>query len=307
MPLHPQSKDFLDGLAKQNAPGWEELPPAESREIFASLTDFFGDGPEVAAVEDRTIRDDLSVRVYWPSGNGPFPGIVFFHGGGWVLGSLETHDALCRRLAYEGEAVVVAVEYPLSPESVFPGSLEYCFEATQFVAKHADNLQIDPAKIIVAGDSAGGNLAAAVALLSCERGGPQLFMQVLIYPALNARCDSDSYSRFAEGNGLTKIAMQWFWQQYLGSSANPDDPIISPGMSDNLQQLPPTHIVTAEYDVLRDDGEQFVKSLEEAGVPVTHKCYDGMLHGFIHFCGIFDVGREAISDIATVIRTSTRD
>ncbi len=306
MALHPQVKAFLDGLAEQNKPGWEELPPTESREIFSSLTDLFGDRPEVANVENRIIRENLSVRIYSPSvrssgGDGLLPAIVFFHGGGWVLGDLDTHDALCRRLSNEAESVVIAVDYRPSPETVFPGALDDCVAATQFVAKEAAKLRVDPSRIIVVGDSAGGNLAAAVALQSREN-GPKLCMQVLIYPALDANCESASYVEFAEGFGLSRKSMLWFWEQYRGASPQGSEELMSPTLASSLDGLPPTHIITAQYDVLRDEGEQYAQRLKESGVPTTHRRYDGVIHGFVHFCGLFQMGRAAISDIAKVIR-----
>jgi acetyl esterase/lipase len=304
MTLHPQARAFLDGLTEQNAPGWDELSPQEGREVFSNLSALFGEQLEVAAVRDRLLRDDLVVRIYSPRGDGPFPAIVYFHGGGWVLGDLDTHDALCRRLANEAEAVVVSVEYRLSPETVFPGGLHDCYDATQFVSDQAASLNVDPLRIIVAGDSAGANFAAAVALLAQDSRTLNLSMQLLIYPVLDHRCGSNSYTTFAEGFGLSKKAMQWFWTQYLGSRVDDVHGLMSPSSATELRGLPPTHIITAEYDVLRDEGEDYARRLQDACVPTTHRRYNGMIHGFIHFCGLFDMGREAISDIAKVIRNA---
>ena len=285
MTLHPQAKAFLDGLAEQQAPGWDELTPADGREVFSGLGELFGDGPEVAGVEDQFVGDDLAVRIYTPNGDGPFPAIVYFHGGGWVLGDLDTHDALCRRLAKAADAVVVAVDYRRSPETAFPGALEDSYAATTFVADQSASLNVDSTKLVVAGDSAGGNLATSVTLMARARGGPNIALQVLIYPVLDHRCASASYGEFAEGFGLTKASMQWFWQQYLGKDADGNDESASPLLANSLHDLPPAHIVTAQYDVLKDEGEQYVQRLQEAGVATTYRRYDGMLHGFVHFSG----------------------
>ncbi len=304
MPLHPQAQSFLDGLAAQNAPGWEELSPVEGREIFSSLGELFGNAPTVGSVEDRNIGESLNVRIFSPEGDGPFPVVVYFHGGGWVLGNLDTHDALCRRLANASETIVVAVDYRRSPEAIFPAALEDCYQATQFVVQQSESLNIDPTRVIVAGDSAGANLAAAVALLSRDRGGPEISLQLLIYPVLDQRCGSESYAAFAEGHGLTKSAMQWFWRQYLGNEDLPIRPLASPLLADDLTDLPVAHVITAEYDVLSDEGEAYVEKLLAAGVPVTHRRYEGMIHGFVHLAGIFDAGQQAGNDIAEVIRNT---
>jgi acetyl esterase len=302
MTLHPQAKAFLDSLAEQNGPGWEELSPQEGRELFSSLTDLFGDAPQVAGVEDRFVHDDLAVRIYSPSGDGPFPAIVYFHGGGWVMGDLDTHDALCRRLSIAAESVVVSVGYRRPPEVTFPAPLEDCYAATQFVAEQSESLHVDPAQITIAGDSAGGNLAAAVAMMARDRNGPEIRFQLLIYPVLNHQCDSASYTEFADGRfGLSKAAMQWFWKLYLGDTGDGNSQLVAPLLADDLQGLPATHVITAEYDVLRDEGEAYVARLQAAGVPVTHQRYDGMIHGFVHFAGLFDVARKAMDDIAVAI------
>ncbi len=304
MPLHPQALSFLEGLAEQNAPGWEELSPVEGREIFSSLGELFGDAPEVDSVEDRDIGKGLGVRIFSPEGEGPFPVVVYFHGGGWVLGDLDTHDPLCRRLANSSSAIVVAVDYPRSPEAVFPAALEDCYKALQFVVGQSEKLNIDSTRVVVAGDSAGANLAAAVAMLARDRGGPDICLQLLIYPVLDHRCSSESYANFIEGHGLTKSAMQWFWQQYLGNESGQIKPLASPLLATDLTDLPAAHVITAEYDVLRDEGEAYVEKLLAADVPVTHRRYEGMIHGFVHLAGIFDAGQQAGDDIAEVIRSA---
>jgi len=302
MALHSQVKQFLDALVEQNAPGWEGLTPEEGRQVFASLTDLFG---EVEPVE--RIQEVDNLRFYTPAGTGPFPAAAYFHGGGWVLGSRDTHDVLCRRLANAAQCVVVSVDYPLAPESKFPEPLEKCYEATQFISQNADKFGIDPSRIAVAGDSAGGNLAAAVAQLAIERGTPALCFQLLFYPVMDHHFDTKSYREFAEGFGLTRSSMQWFWQQYLGSDGDGQNPLASPlrkndlGSSD-LGRLPPAHVITAEYDVLRDEGEAYAAKLVDAGVPTTLKRYQGMIHGFTHLAGILDTGKESLLEAASELR-----
>jgi len=297
MALHVQAKQFLDALVEQKAPGWEELTPDEGREVFASLTDLFGEVEPVGCVQEV---DNL--RLYTPAGTGPFPAVVYFHGGGWVLGNCDTHDVFCRRLANAAKCVVVSVDYPLSPECKFPEPLEKCYEATQFIAQNAEKFQINSSRIAVAGDSAGGNLAAAVARLAAERGTPSLCFQLLFYPVMNHDFSTQTYNEFAEGFGLTKASMQWFWQQYLGSDDDGQNPHASPLRSSDFSRLPPAHVILAEYDVLRSEGEAYAAKLVEAGVPTTVECYEGMIHGFTHLAGILDTGKQSLLDAASVLR-----
>jgi len=299
MPLHPQAQQFLNDLAEQNPPGWDELQPQQGRDVFASLAGLFGDAEPVQRVEQH---DNL--RLYVPEGTGPFPAIVYFHGGGWVLGSVETHDALCRRLANAAACVVASVDYRRSPEAKFPEPLQDCYAATSRIAKQAEQFGIDAERIAVAGDSVGGNLAAAVALMARDKGGPAIHFQLLIVPVLSHDFGSGSYNEFAEGFALTKATMEWFWEQYLTAAEDGRNPLASPLLAEDLHGLPPAHVVTAEYDVLRDEGEAYVARLKEAGVRTTHRRYDGMIHGFMHFAGVFDVGKQSVLDVAAVLRNA---
>ena len=301
MSLHPQAKTFLDDLAAQNGPGWHEMSPDEGRVIFSSLTDLFGSGPEVGNVEDRTVADSVPVRVYSPLGSGPHPALVYFHGGGWVLGDLETHDALCRRFCHEASCVVVNVDYRRSPESVYPAALEDCLQVTKSVFDDAPAFGVDPHRLVIAGDSAGGSLALGVSRRARAEGSPTIRSQLLIYPVVEPTFDTESYQQFAEGYGLRRDTMKWFWDQYLGPSPSTDEFLI-PGPSTDLTGLPPTHIVTAGFDVLRDEGEALGSRLQAAQVPTTIQRYDSMIHGFMHFFGLFEVGDQAVSDIADRLR-----
>lgn len=301
MPLNEQAKAFLQDLADQNAPPIETLPPKQGRRLFAALNRWFGENPEIDSVQQYTFPTGFGGRIYRSLGREsesgkPQPVIIYFHGGGWVLGDLETHDALCRRLAIESSCTVIAIDYALSPESRYPVALDQCYDAITHVVDHATDFNVMPNRVAVAGDSAGGNLAAAVALRSRDAGGPYIDLQVLIYPVLQHDFNQPSYLEYAEGFGLSRERMQWFWKQYLGSQ--PLDCYAAPGHATHLHALPETLLITAEYDVLRSEGESFAQKLITAGIPVTCRRYEGNLHGFIHFSGIFDDGRSGATYVA---------
>lgn len=300
--MHPQVRSFLDAVATQNRPGWETMPPAEGRALFASFKAVFGEGPELHRVEDRMVAEHVPVRVYWPTEGSHLPVVIYFHGGGWVLGDLGTHDPLCRRLAREADCVVVAVDYRLAPDAKFPAAFDDSFDATAYVSEHANEFNVDPSRLVVAGDSAGGNLAAAVAIRAAEVGSPAIRSQVLIYPVVEPHFETESYLAHAEGFGLTRRTMMWFWEQYLASQDDAASHYAVPSRAPNLSELPPAHVLTAEYDVLLSEGESYAERLQAAGVPTTIRRYDGMIHGFVHCSGVFDVGRQAISDVAGYLR-----
>jgi len=303
MPLHPQAQAFLEALAAQNRPSWQELGPEASRVLFASLTELFGEPPAVYRVADQTVAGHIPLRIYTPTkSNEALPGVLYFHGGGWVLGDIATHDTLCRRLANASGCVIISVDYRRAPEHRYPAALEDCYAATCFVAQNAADLGVDANLLMVAGDSAGGNLAAAVALKSRQTGTPALEAQLLIYPVIEPRFDGWSYRNFAEGYGLTRASMIWFWQQYWGDDLDATDELVVPSRATSLSGLPPAHVVTAEFDVLRDEGERFAGLLGAAGVPTNLRRYDGMLHGFVQFSGVFDVGRQAIAEMGSAMR-----
>ena len=304
MPLHPQAQAFVETLAASDAPSWHEMSPTEGREVFASLVDLFAVGPDLAEVADRGGADDVPIRIYSSGGRDARPALIYFHGGGWVLGDLSTHDGLCRRLAAESGCVVVAVDYRRSPENRHPAAMTDCYSVTELVAKEAASFGVDPTRLAVGGDSAGGSLALGVSRMALERGGPAIQLQLLIYPVVEAEFETTSYLDYAEGYGLTRETMKWFWEQYLGDSGEHSDPFVAPSRAASLARLPKTHIVTAEYDVLRDEGEALARRLSEEGVEATLRRYDGMLHGFVHFSQLFDMGKEAVSDMSAVVRSA---
>lgn len=303
MTLHPQAQAFVANLVQQAPPGWEEMSPAEARQRFNGFAPLFGDAPQLARVEDHRTDGGIPVRLYSPSSQ-PRPVVLYFHGGGWVLGNIGTHDALCRRLADASGCTVISVEYGCSPENPFPGPVNDCFDATQFVSSNSARLNVDASRLAVAGDSAGGQLAAAVCLKSIREDGPNISLQVLLYPITDRDFQTDSYLQFAKGFGLTRANMQWFWQQFCSDERLPE--LAAPLRAVSLAGLPPTHLVTAGYDVLRDEGVAYAKRLQSEGVTVSQKQYDDMLHGFLHFAGIFDTGVTATVEIGAVIRDALK-
>jgi acetyl esterase len=284
------------------------LPHTLVREGFAAMAGL-AEGPEVSRVEMREAdgpAGKIRVRIYAPAGDAPKPGLVFFHGGGFVVCDLESHDATCRELANGADCVVVSVEYRLAPEAKFPAAPEDCYAATQWVSREADELGIDVTRIAVAGDSAGGNLAAVVALMSRDRGGPSLIHQLLIYPVTDNRFDTTSYKDNGNGYFLSANMMRWFWHHYLESEADGENPLASPLRAGDLSGLPPATVLTAEYDPLRDEGRAYAKRLEEAGVATTYTNYPGVFHGFFGMPAQIPRARQAVDESCIALRKAFR-
>ncbi|HAB12106.1 MAG TPA: hypothetical protein DCE47_10495 [Planctomycetaceae bacterium] len=281
MTLHPESRRLLDELAQLALPPIEMqtldearkrlVPPEGPLEIVDKVVDeeFEGSGGPVRTRRYHPVTGVAGSRNL----------LVFFHGGGWVIGSVETHEDLCRQLANACNAVVVSVDYRLAPESPFPLPVDDCVAGLEWAAGRREAWGVDGITG-VAGDSAGGNLAAAVALKDLELATPQVECQVLLYPVTDSNLDSGSYLEFAEGYGLTRNAMAWFWEQYMGGK-DASQPVASPLQAESLAGLPPTYIVTAEYDTLRDEGDAYAERLKGEGVSVASECVPGMLHGFL--------------------------
>ena len=307
MPLDPQAQAFLEQLAAAGAPPLHELSVEEARQVIVQLFGTQGDPEPVGAVQERIIpgaAGEMPARIYTPSGHGPFPVLVYFHGGGWVIGNLEAYDATCRALTNAAGCMVVAMEYRLAPEHQFPAAPEDCYAATQWVAANAAAIGGDPARLAIGGDSAGGNLTAVVAHMVRDRGGPALRYQLLVYPVTDYHFDTASYRENAEGYLLTRDAMVWFWNHYLRSAADGTNPLASPLRAANLHGLPPAMVLTAEFDPLRDEGEAYAARLQEAGVPVTLKRYEGMIHGFFSLGAVFAQGQQAMTDAAAGLRAA---
>jgi acetyl esterase/lipase len=305
MPLDPQAQRVIDAMAALNLKPVEESTPAEARESIRARTAALGPFPDVAAIVDHRVPvagGDITVRAYSPGGPGPHPALVYYHGGGWVIGDLYTHDGLCRSLANAARCAVLSVDYRLAPESKYPVAVEDSYAALLWIAANADRLGIDRRRIAVGGDSAGGNLATVMALVARDRKGPRLALQVLIYPVTDHDLDTRSYVENATGYVLTREGMRWFWNHYLAREAQGREPYASPLRASSLAGLPPALVITAEYDPLCDEGEAYAARLRDAGVPVTLTRYPGMFHGFVRMTNILDKARTALDEIASSVQ-----
>jgi acetyl esterase/lipase len=295
MPLHPLAKEFLDVRAAAGSRPVNELSVDEARQQAIRLIALLGPGESVQRVENRNVPGpigEIPVRIYWPQGDGPLPVLVWFHGGGWVVGNLETTDVACRALTNAANCIVVSVNYRHAPEHQFPAPAEDAYAATQWVAENAVSLNGDSQRIAVGGSSAGGNLAAVVSLMARDRGGPRIVFQYLAVPVADYAFSTASYMDNAEGYGLTMDAMKWFWKHYLAKEADGANPYASPLRAKDLRALSPAFVATSEFDPLRDEGEAYAARLRAAGVPVVHKRYDGMIHGFAGADAVTDAARE---------------
>jgi len=300
MPLDPQAQVLLDQLAAAGDRKLADMTVAEARQTFALMAALATPGPDLDEARNES-ADGVPVRVYRPTADRPLPAIVYFHGGGFVIGDLATHDATCRDLALRTGMVVVSVDYRLAPEHVFPAAADDASTATRWVHDHAGELGVDPARIAVAGDSAGGNLAAVATLDARERGGPPLAFQLLIYPCLDATMTQPSIDENAEGYLLQRDSMQWFYGHYA-READVKDQRLSPLHAADLAGLPPALVITAEFDPLRDEGEAYGERLRDGGVPVTVSRYDGMIHGFFGMTAVLDAARAAMDEAVAALR-----
>jgi acetyl esterase/lipase len=303
MPLDPQAQQVLEQTAALGLPPNHLVSPSQARINMKSRPR--AAGPEVAKVEDRLIPGpgvDIPVRIYTPMGSGPFPVLVWFHGGGWVVGDLETADPTARHLTGGANCVVISVDYRLAPETKFPGAVDDSYAATVWAAQQAPRLNGDSGKIAVGGDSAGGNLAAAVALMARDRGGLSVAFQLLVYPVTARDFGTVSYRQNAEGYGLNLDGMRWYWDLYLQSPADASNPYAAPLVAENLKGLPPALVITAEYDPLCDEGEAFARRLRDAGVATTCRRYDGMIHGFFGMTAVLDKGKQAMAEACAALR-----
>ena len=304
MPVHPQVKVVLD-LMEKAGPPLHHLSPEKAREAILAMRANKGEAEYVAKVDDREIpgpAGKIPVRIYTPDGRGPFPILVYFHGGGWVVGSVDTVDASCRALSNLAGCITVSVEYRLAPEHKFPAPLNDCYAATCWTALNAASFYGDPKRIAVGGESAGANLAAAVALMAQERGAPSLVLQLLEYPATDYASNTPSCKENAEGYFLTTEMMRWFWNHYVNSPEDGNNPLASPLRATRLQGLAPAAIYTAEFDPLRDDGAMYAAKLREAGVPVEYKCYDGLIHGYFGMAKAVEPAQKAVEDAGAALR-----
>jgi acetyl esterase/lipase len=297
MPVHPLAQALLDDFSKLEP--LETVSVQRGREQAFELARMLPPGEPVAAVNDRVVpgpAQGIPIRIYTPKGQGPFPIIVYFHGGGWVLGDLDTSDSVCRVLANAASSIVVSVNYRHAPEHKFPAAPEDAYAATLWISSNARSFNGDANRLAVSGTSAGGNLAAVTALMARDRGGPAIAFQLLIVPVTNYGFDTGSYRQNAETYGLTLGAMRWFWNHYLESEADGANVYASPLRATDLKGLPRAFVLTAEFDPLRDEGAAYAEKLRAAGVPVNCKCYAGMIHML--------QGPDADADMARELRSA---
>ncbi|MGH8517301.1 MAG: alpha/beta hydrolase [Panacagrimonas sp.] len=310
MPLHPQVRDLLKQIADSGARPYHQVSVDEARRTFATRALLPPSQVAVAKVENRNIPGpggEISVRIYTPPGSGPFPLLVYFHGGGWVVGNLDSHDSVCRELCGRAELVVVSVDYRLAPEHRFPAAVDDCIAATRWAANHAASLDADPTRVVVGGDSAGGNLAAAVALQLRDDGGPPLAAQLLVYPAV--RMDgtvTPSMIENAVGYGLQRADMDWFCAHYLPSPDAGRNFLASPLLATSLANLPPALVQTCEFDPLRDEGEAYAHALRAAGVDVTATRFEGSIHAAWGLFTVLEPGRRMIDQAVDWLRARLR-
>ena len=306
MPLHPQVKTVLELMTKAGPP-MHHLTPEKAREQILAMRANKGEVEPVGKVEDRTIKGpggEIPIRIYTPNGRGPFPILVYFHGGGWVVGSIETVDVSCRAFTNLVGCITISVDYRLAPEHKFPAAPDDCYTATTWAALNAASIHGDPKRLAIGGESAGANLAAAVALMAQERGAPSIALQLLLYPVTDYACNTPSCKENGEGYFLTTEMMRWFWNHYLRNDADGENPLASPLRAKRLQSLAPAAIYTAEFDPLRDEGAEYAKKLRGAGIAVEYKCQEGLIHGYMGMAKAVEPAGKALQDAAEALRRS---
>lgn len=309
MALDPESQRLIDLMAAANRPGWNTLTPQAARELYLSLrAGAQGPRPAEVTVVDRTIpgpAGDLPVRLYRPASaaaGAKLPALVYAHGGGWVFGNLDSHDVLCAQLAIEAGIAVFHVDYRLAPEARFPGAFDDVVAALKWVAANGASVGIDPTRLAIGGDSAGGNLAAAVAIWARDNGGPKLLMQLLAYPVTDAVARTESYRRYEDGYGLNAITMEWFFDHYTPDKTSRSDWRVSPLRAASLAGLPPALVVTAGYDPLRDEGRAYAWRLQQDGTQADLVEFGGMLHGFLSSPMLLHGARRGTTLCAAALR-----
>jgi acetyl esterase len=307
--LHPEAQQVCDLIVASGRPPIETLTPDQARQAFLAARAILQPDPpqvaEVLALEAEGPSGPIPLRLYRGQGAGkdrPQPALVYFHGGGWVIGDLESHDQLCRALANAISAIVVSVHYRLAPEHKFPAAAEDAIAATRWLSVNAPRLGIDAARMAVGGDSAGGNLATVVCLEARDRGGPELVFQLLIYPSTDMRMGWPSLDRHAEQLPLTRAGMRWFINHYLRGAADKSDWRASPLTAASLQGLPPALVITASHDPLGDEGQAYAEALRKAGVAVRHERFEGQIHGFVTMGRIISDAGRAIAVSAAALK-----
>ena len=306
MPLDPQVEGLLNQMAELGAPPLHQQSVEEARATSEGMVALAGEKAEVGSVRDIKIPVDdaeIAARVYTPEGEGPHPAVVFFHGGGWVICSLDTHDNLARDICRAADAVVVSVDYRMAPEYRYPTAVHDSFAATKWVADNAASLNIDATRLALCGDSAGGNLSAVVSQMARDSGGPAIAFTALIYPAVDMTAKGGSMDDNATGYFLDIDSMDWFMNQYL-DEADKAEAKASPLLHADLSGLPACFIATCEYDPLRDQGEAYGDALRANGVHVVTKRYDGLIHAAANMTGVLDGGRQLVDDVGAQLRAA---
>jgi acetyl esterase len=305
--LDEQVRSFLIELSKNESTPLQLQKPEEIRRN-SSIINWVQERGKAFRVDNISIAgkgSNIPIRIYSPRGKGPYPVLVYFHGGGWVFGTLDEADHICNAFSNEIPAIVVSVDYRLSPEYKCPIAIEDGYDALLWTEKTIRNHKGNANYIAVVGESAGANIATVISQISRDKKGPKIAYQLLICPVTNLTSfDSDSYTKFGNGIWLSKKNMEYYTDQYLQNRIQAGDPYISPLLTYNLKNLPSAHIITAEFDVLRDDGEEYAKRLSEAGNVVTHKRYSGMIHSFIILNKVINRANDAIDDCISLLQTN---
>jgi acetyl esterase len=306
--IDPAARALIDAMAV-GFPKLHEMPSGTEarRRIVEAMHDIEPEREPIHHVEDRTIAvngGEIAVRIYRPSADFDLPVVVFFHGGGWVLCDLDSHDAMARRMANTSGCIVVATDYRLAPEHRFPTAANDCYAALCWSAANAPTFGGDASRLAVFGDSAGGNLAAVVAQMARDNGTPALRLQILAYPVIDAACATASHRTIGRDYMLWTEEVQWTWQQYLPSPADGAHPYASPCRAATLAGLAPALVITPEFDPLRDEGEEYARALDAAGVPTQHTRYDGMFHSFLTFTNVLPAADHAHHEIADALRSA---
>ncbi len=323
MELDPQAQEILDRHALYNTPPIENLTPEEARNVplldyaardlvaskmAARLMTVMSPSPEpVGSITHQRIptsNGSVLARIYSPKGNGPFPVLIYFHGGGWVIANLDVYDASARALTNAAECIVVSVAYRLAPEHPFPAAVEDAYDATQWAMSNARLFNGDGLRVAVGGESAGGNLAAVTCLIARDQGGATPLHQLLIYPVTDFTFDKPSFTEHADAKPLNAAMMGWFAKHYLGSGGDASHPHASPLRASDLSDLPAATIINAEVDPLRDDGSLYADRLYKAGVPVTHHLFDGVMHEFFGLAGLVDKATEAVKQAGEALKNA---
>ena len=308
--LDPDAAAVFKAFQEAGRPPYETVSPAEARELYLKGRFVSNpEPPELASVEPLTIPSpagSIPARVYTPTRlrkvNGLAPGLVFFHGGGWVIGDLDSHDVVCRKLADEGELMVVSVDYRLAPEHKFPAAVDDAIASTKWIAENAKQFGIDASRLMVGGDSAGGNLAAVVAISARDDNGPDIAGQLLIYPAIHFAMTHPSHKEPETSILLTHSVIRWFSDHYLNGAADVHDWRASPARAGTLIGLPPAYVLTAGADPLRDEGDEYARRLKEAGVAVTHRTFPGQFHGFFTMGKLLQQANVAAGEIGVWLK-----